>query len=74
MPPLHVFHFADRPFLCFPLWSSGVLKGSKHKLVDGLSDLVLEKTGANLLGADNGVWLSMEPWTAHIFTIQKKAL
>ena len=56
MPPLYVFHFADRPFLCFPLWSSGVLKGSKHKLLDGLSDVVLEKTGANLLGADNGVW------------------
>lgn len=51
----------------------GALRGTKVQLVDGLSDKVIEKDGGVLLGENNGLWLDLEPWTSHIFTIKKVA-
>jgi len=47
----------------------GWLRGKKVKLIDMLSDTVIEKDGGVLLGEHNGLWLSLEPWKAHIFQV-----
>jgi len=60
---------ASNGHVILPAHHCGFLRGKKVKIIDMLSDTVIEKDGGVLLGDNNGLWLSLEPWKAHIFKI-----